>query len=272
MSLQKIAFIGAGNMSYAIISGLLAKGYAPEHITATNRNPTKLANVASTLKVNTTSDNLAAIDNADVVILAVKPQMIADLCRSIAESNVDYKNKLFISVAAGVTIERLHTLLDHPVKLVRAMPNTPSLLGKGVAGLYAKGTNEQDNQFVEQLFKSAGIVCWLEHEKQINDITAISGSSPAYFFLFMEAIEEKAKQLGFSQSQARQLVQQVALGASEMVAQQDLPISQLRANVTSKGGTTAAAINHFEKHNLTETVSSAMDQCIARAEEMEQQF
>lgn len=272
MSVEKIAFIGTGNMSYAIISGMVNNGFNAKNIIATNRNPQKLAKAEADLGVVATADNLQALQQADVIVLSVKPQMMADLCQTFIDSGIDFKDKLFISVAAGITISRLREMLGYPVKMIRCMPNTPSLLGKGVAGLYADGSNQEDNEFAEKMFSSTGIVSWVKQESQINDIIAVTGSSPAYFFLFMEAIEEKAKALGFSDEQARALVQQTALGAAEMVNQQDLPIAQLRANVTSKGGTTAAAIAHFEQQGLKQIVSASMDACITRAEEMEQQL
>ncbi len=272
MSEQTIAFIGTGNMSHAIIGGMVSSGFAKDRIIATNRNAEKLAKVKNDFGVQTETDNLAALKKADVIVLAVKPQMMADLCKTFASSGIDYKNKLFISIMAGVTIKRLHSLLAHPVRIIRCMPNTPALLGEGVSGLFAQDTTDADNQFAQSLFESTGIVIWLKNESDINSITAMSGSSPAYFFLFMEAMEQKAKDLGFSDEQARKVVQQVASGAAKMVEEQDISIAQLRANVTSKGGTTAAALAHFEQKLLGKTVAEAMDKCIARAKQMELEF
>ncbi|MFC3031988.1 pyrroline-5-carboxylate reductase [Pseudoalteromonas fenneropenaei] len=273
MTATTIAFIGTGNMSYAIIGGMVKSGFDPKHIIATNRNAEKLAKVAADFGVNTTADNLAAIAAADVVVLSVKPQMMAQLCQSIQDSGIDYQHKLFISVAAGLTVARLREMLAHPVKLVRCMPNTPSLLGKGVSGLFATDINELERDYVSQVFAATGIVVWLEHEAQINDIIAVTGSSPAYFFLFMETIEAKAIELGFSAEQARQLVQQTALGAAMMACeQQQISLAQLRANVTSKGGTTHAAIESYKAQHLADLTSDAMDACIARAKELEQEL
>ena len=273
MSQNTIAFIGTGNMSYAIIGGLINGGFAPNNIIATNRNAEKLAKVGNDFGIQVTNDNIRAIDQADYVVLSVKPQMMADLCQTIKDSGIAYQDKVFISVAAGIKVARLQEMLDHPVKMIRCMPNTPSLQSKGVSGLFSNNTSEQEKQFATEVFSATGIVTWLSEEDQINDIIAVTGSSPAYVFLFLEAIEQKAKELGFNAEQARELVQQVAVGASDMVAKSpDLSISQLRANVTSKGGTTAAAIAHLEQQNLTQTVADAMDACIARAQQMEQEF
>ncbi|WP_105199609.1 pyrroline-5-carboxylate reductase [Pseudoalteromonas sp. T1lg10] len=273
MSQQTIAFIGTGNMSYAIIGGMVKNGFAKEQIIATNRNQEKLAKVAADFGVRTTADNIEALQQADIIVLSVKPQMMAELAQSFIAAGVDFSDKVFISVAAGITVKRLQEMLSHPVKMVRCMPNTPSLLGRGVSGLYAEGTSDDENQFIEAVFKSTGLVVWVDKEEQINDIIAVTGSSPAYFFLFMEAIEQKAIELGFNAEQARALVQQTALGAAEMaLSQTDISIAQLRANVTSKGGTTHAAVEHLKAHGLIENVSGAMDACIARAQEMEQEI
>ena len=269
MSQTNIAFIGTGNMSYAIIGGMIKNGFNASQIIATNRNQTKLDKVASDFGVKTQTDNLQALAEADIVVLSVKPQMMAELCQTFADSGIDYSNKVFVSVAAGITVKRLREMLQHEVKLVRCMPNTPSLLGKGVSGLFATGTSDAENNTIKEIFSSTGIVMWLEKESQINDIIAVTGSSPAYFFLFMEAIESKAKALGFSPEQARLLVQQTACGAAQMVESQTIEIGELRQNVTSKGGTTAQAIAHFQQHNLTQIVADAMDACIARAQQME---
>ena len=273
MSNKTIAFIGTGNMSYAIIGGLINSGFSKDHIIATNRNEQKLTKVHDDFQIRTTNDNLKAIEQADFIVLSVKPQMMEALCKTFVDAGIDYKDKVFISVAAGIQVSRLQEMLAHPVKMVRCMPNTPSLVGKGVSGLFSNNTSEDEKQFVTNVFSATGIAIWLDTESQINDIIAVTGSSPAYLFAFYEAIETKAIALGFSPQQARQLVEQVAQGAGQMIAESaDLPISQLRANVTSKGGTTAAAIAHFQQQGLETLVADAMDACINRAQQMELEF
>jgi len=273
MSNKTFAFIGTGNMSYAIIGGMLKNGFDKNTIIATNRNTQKLAHVASSLGVNTTDDNISAITQADIIVLSVKPQMMAELCNSFTHLGIDLSKKLFISVAAGITIKRLREMLGFKAKLVRCMPNTPCLLGKGVSGLFSDSISAEEKTIVTEMFEATGIALWLDKEQQINDIIAVTGSSPAYFFLFMQSIAEKAEKLGFNQEQARVLVQQTALGAAEMAfANNDISLEQLRANVTSKGGTTHAAVEHLKSKNLQMTVAEAMNACIARAEEMEQQI
>ncbi|MDK2598531.1 pyrroline-5-carboxylate reductase [Pseudoalteromonas obscura] len=273
MSNKTIAFIGTGNMSYAIIGGMLKNGFSARNIIATNRNQEKLDKVAQDFTVQTTSDNIDAIKRADVIVLSVKPQMMEALCETFRLANIDLTDKVVISVAAGITLARLKEMLQSDAKLVRCMPNTPSLVGLGVSGLFSQDINEQEQRFIDQIFSATGMTVWLHSESQINDIIAVTGSSPAYFFLFMQAIEEKAKALGFNEQQARQLVQQTALGAAQMaISQPDISLEQLRANVTSKGGTTHAAIESMKDNQLPLTVANAMDACIARAEEMEKQI
>jgi pyrroline-5-carboxylate reductase len=273
MVTNKIAFIGTGNMSYAIIGGMIKQGFQPEQIIATNRNTEKLNKVARDFSVQVTTDNLQAFKEADIIVLSVKPQMMADLCQSFQDADLNLNNKIFISVAAGISIHRLKEMLSNTARIVRCMPNTPSLLGHGVSGLFSQDISSKEHQFIDKIFSSIGITMWVDEEKQINDIIAVTGSSPAYFFLFMEAIENKAKALGFDDSQARALVQQVAFGSAAMVmSQKDISLSELRANVTSKGGTTHAAIEHFKEQNLHTIVDEAMNACIARAEQMEQEL
>lgn len=273
MSNKTIAFIGTGNMSYAIIGGMLNNGFSANNIIATNRNQEKLMKVANDFNVQTTSDNLDAIARADVVVLSVKPQMMEALCDTFKAAQIDLSSKVIVSVAAGITLSRLQEMLQCKTKLVRCMPNTPSLVGLGVSGLFSHDIDEHEKAFLDQVFSATGITAWLTEESQINDIIAVTGSSPAYFFLFMQAIEEKARNLGFDEQQARLLVQQTALGAAQMAASQpEVSLEQLRANVTSKGGTTHAAIESMKDNQLPQIVANAMDACIARAEEMETQI
>ncbi|KLV06278.1 pyrroline-5-carboxylate reductase [Photobacterium aquae] len=272
MEQRTIAFIGAGNMARSIIAGLVASGYAPDKITATAPSETRREPLARDYGVHTTDDNLQAASDADVVVLAVKPQLMEEVCRPL--QILDFSGKLVISIAAGISAERLNQMLATQLNLVRVMPNTPSLIGKGMSGLYAtEGVNPNDRQFAADLMQAVGKICWVGEESQINGIIAAAGSAPAYFFLFMEAMQAEAIAQGFSAEQARQLVQQSALGAAEMVvANPELDLATLREQVTSKGGTTAEAIRTFNEHQLSDTVASAMQAAVSRAREMEKLF
>ncbi|WP_336941793.1 pyrroline-5-carboxylate reductase [Vibrio cholerae] len=272
MEQRSIAFIGAGNMARAIIAGLIASGYAADKIIATAPSLTRREPLEAQYGIRTTSDNLAAVQQADVVVLAVKPQLMAEVCKPLQA--VDFSGKLVISIAAGVSVKRLNEMLANQLNLVRVMPNTPSLVNLGMSGLYAPDSvSEADKAFTTQLMQSVGEVCWVDNESGINSVIAAAGSAPAYFFLFMQAMQQEAMAQGFDEATARLLVQQSALGAAAMVkANPELSLATLREQVTSKGGTTAQAIQTFNDHQLSDIVAKAMQAAVTRAQEMEQLF
>ncbi len=268
--MTKVAFIGAGNMNSAVILGLINAGVSPSNIMVTNPSSEKREKLAQTHDILHTANNVEAAEFADFIVLGVKPHLITQVTNDIA-NQIDVSQKCFISVAAGTTMAQIQQSLSGKGSVIRVMPNTPSQLGLGVSGMYAcSKTTEQQKQVAQEIMQAVGIIKWLDTEAQIDDIIAVSGSGPAYFFLFMEAMETKAKALGFSDNEARALVQQTALGAAQMVVENDISIAQLRENVTSKGGTTQTALNTFREGGLPELVSSAMDSAIARAKEMAQ--
>lgn len=266
--MKKIAFIGAGNMARAIIIGLVNSGVAAKNIIVANPSPEKRMMLATEFGVQQTNDNIEAAQFADIVVLCVKPHFICNVCQQLS-SALDITKKLFVSVAAGTTVTQIQQALNHQVALVRVMPNTPSQLGLGMSGLFASiEVSSEQKAASDKLMSAVGKVIWLKSEDKINDIIAVAGSAPAYFFLFMEAMEKQAQTLGFSAQESRMLVQQTALGAAQMVEHNTAPISTLRENVTSKGGTTFAALEQFRADGLDKTVSNAMNAAIARAEEM----
>ncbi|MGO1298767.1 MAG: pyrroline-5-carboxylate reductase [Vibrio sp.] len=272
MEHRKITFIGAGNMAKAIIAGLVRSGYPADHILVSSPTETRRVPMEQELGIQTTSDNQRAAQDSDVVVLAVKPQLMAEVFEPL--QGIDFSNKLVISIAAGMPVSRINEIFATKLNLVRVMPNTPSLIGQGMSGLYATdATPPADRDFTESLMKAVGEVCWVKQEAEINSIIAAAGSAPAYFFLFMEAMQNEAIAQGFDRDTARLLVQQSALGAAHMVASNsELSLSELRAQVTSKGGTTAEAINTFQALDLEKTVSKAMQAAVARAQEMETLF
>ncbi|CAM2933442.1 pyrroline-5-carboxylate reductase [Vibrio rarus] len=271
-SVRNIAFIGSGNMASSIISGLLESGYPAQAITATAPSQSSRSKIAQRFSVSTTADNHHAASVADVIVLSVKPQIMSDVLAKL--SDIDFSNKLLISIAAGITIPRLQAMLGKPANFVRVMPNTPSLVGLGMSGLFApEQISQQDKDFSGELMQAVGKVCWVEEESQINAIIAAAGSAPAYFFLFMEAMQKEAIAQGFDEQTARLLVEQSAAGAAQMVVENsELELSTLRQQVTSKGGTTAEAIATFNQHQLSDTVAKAMQAAVKRAEEMESLF
>lgn len=272
---QTYAFIGAGNMSGAILGGMVNGGINPQNIIATNRTKEKQQALHQKFGIQTELDNKAAIELADVIILGVKPQMMLGMLRELVEQGIDFSKKLIVTVAAGLTVNRYTDIIGN-VRIVRCMPNTPSLVGLGVSGLfcgtdtshYSSDIIEQDKQITSFMFDAVGQTVWLEKEAQIDDIAAVSGSGPAYFFLFMQHMADKAVQLGFDRQTADQIVLQTALGSAQMAAKSDDSFEQLRINVTSPGGSTAEAIRAFNDNNLDDIVASALDSAVARAKEM----
>lgn len=272
MQQKKIAFIGAGNMSNSIISGLIAQHYPSSHIMASNPSSQKLEALQSSLGILTTNDNDEAIAWADIVVLSVKPQIMEQVCHAFNKSDID--NKLFVTLAAGIPSQRYLDYFSAPIRLIRVMPNTPSLLGLGMSGLFAgDGVNDNDKAIVSQIMTAVGEILWVNDEKHIDSVIACSGSSPAYFFLMMEYMQQSAVNMGLTAEEARKLIQQAALGAAQMVRHNDhLELSALRKQVTSKGGTTHAAIETFKTQGLEQIVDNAMANAVKRADEMAKEF
>ena len=267
---KSIAFIGAGNMSRSIIGGLINSQYPADKIIASNPSTDKLVQIGIDFGVNAHQDNIVAARLADIIVLAVKPQMMNTVCEQLSSLGEQLKDKLFISIAAGVHCQRIAQLLDQPVAIIRCMPNTPALYSKGMSGLFAYKANKKQCQIATDIISATGEVIWVEDEQQIDAVTAISGSGPAYFFMFMEAMVAKAKDLGFDEKTAKLLVQQSALGAATMAQNSDLDIGTLKDNVTSKGGTTAAALEVFEHHRLPAIVEDALQAAADRAQQLSQ--
>lgn len=266
---KKLAFIGAGNMAFAMIKGLICSGYPAELIAACNKSNQQRKVELEQLGVKISFNNRQAVQWADCIILAVKPQIMAEVCAEFCDIN--FSEKWILSIAAGISITRLEQLLPTAQHIIRAMPNTPALIGEGVTGLFAKKSVVPTAcQFITDTLKTVGQCYWVKEESQINQIIAITGSSPAYFFRFMEAMQQSAIQMGFDKQEARNLIQAVAFGAIKMVIENPKQsLSQLRENVTSKGGTTAQALNVFEQYQLDKIVDEVMNAAIKRAEEME---
>lgn len=271
------AFIGAGNMSGAIIGGMVNSGVSPSQIIATNRTEQKQQALKAKFGIKTELNNQQAIQQADVIILGVKPQMMADVLSDLVEGGADFSSKLVITVAAGLLVKRYTDIIGN-VRFIRCMPNTPSLVGHGVSGLYLgsdvnkydASVREQDKQIATELFEHVGAAVWLKSEAEIDQLAAVSGSGPAYFFAFMEAMANKAKAFGFSDDVANIMVQETAIGAAKMTFNKDKSFAELRESVTSPGGSTAAALNVFNDKKLQAIVDEALDAAVTRAQEMSQ--
>lgn len=259
-------------MTRSIISGLIRSGYPASQVQATNPSQGKLDALAHDFGVRVSQDNVSAAQDADVIVLSVKPQLMEPVCQAL--QNIDMSNKLIITIAAGIKAERYSQYLAQPITLVRTMPNTPMQIGVGMTGLYApQPLSDAQKAITERLMSSGGEIVWVNEESEINQVIALAGSSPAYFFLLMESMIDAGKQMGMDEAKARSLVQQAALGAAMMAKQNpELTLGNLRENVTSKGGTTAQAIATFEAADLRGVVKNAMENCINRAEEMAKTF
>lgn len=269
---SRIAFIGAGNMASAIFGGMLDSGYPAEAIIATSRSQERRDAIAERYGVRTTADNLAAVAQADVVVLAVKPQMMRDLCLSLRDA-VQARRPLIVSVAAGLDAATLDGWLGGGLALIRCMPNTPSLVGAGASGLYANAqASAAQRALATQLLETVGLVEWVEEEAQIEAVTAVSGSGPAYFFLFMESLEAAGIELGLPPESARRLALQTAFGAAKMARESEFEPAELRRRVTSPNGTTERAIAAFESADLARIVSQAAHACAERARELSREL
>lgn len=261
----KVAFIGAGNMGGAILRGLVKQGYPLPALMATGRDEIKLQQFAQETGVSVTTDNQRAAAWADVLVLGVKPQVMQDLCVSLA-ATVQQKKPLLLSIAAGLTSDTLLGWLGGNLPLVRSMPNTPSLLGAGVTGLYATASvSPQQRQWVEAISTAVGTAHWVTEEIQLDAVTAISGSGPAYYFLFTEALAAAGEKLGLTPELALQLAKSTAAGAGRMLVESADAPAELRRKVTSPGGTTEQAIQTFIDQGLPELVEAATQAAANRA-------
>lgn len=272
MKTNKIGFIGGGNMASSLISGLIASGHAPEQIWVSDINPDTLTALKHDLNVNTSANNDDVINAVDVVVLAVKPQTLGPVAQGIA-ALVQQKKSLVVSIAAGINQSSLSRWLGADTAIVRCMPNTPALVLTGATALHAndKVTDKQRN-LAENILRAVGIALWVDDEAELDAVTAVSGSGPAYYFLLMEAMEKAALELGLNQETARLLVQQTALGAAKIALESAESPEQLRKRVTSPGGTTQQAIETFEQGGFTELVSKALHAARDRSIEMSKQM
>ncbi|GED44043.1 pyrroline-5-carboxylate reductase [Cobetia marina] len=265
---RTIAFIGAGNMASAIFGGMIEAGYPADRIIATARSRDTLEALEQRYGVTTTQDNADAVARADVIVLGVKPQMMHDVCQALAPA-VQERKPLVISVAAGITCDSLERWLGGELAIIRCMPNTPSLVGVGASGLYATSrVTDEQRALMDEMLTAVGIVEWVEEEGLLEAVTGISGSGPAYFFLFIEALEAAGIELGLDAETARRLAIQTGRGAAQMAFTSEHEPAELRRRVCSPNGTTERAINSFEGDGLREIVGRAAKASSARAAEL----
>jgi len=255
----KIAFVGAGNMASSLIGGLIAKGFTAQNISASDPYEPSLKNVAVQYGVRTAADNNDAIAAADVVVLAVKPQVMKKVSENIS-AGVQKNKPLVISIAAGISLSSLQNWIGEKTAIVRCMPNTPALVQLGATGMFAnKHVSEAQKQLAKNILDAVGISLWLKNEKELDAVTALSGSGPAYYFLLMEAMIKAGITQGLDAETAKKLTLQTALGAATMAMQSADEPAELRRKVTSPNGTTEQAIASFQKNNFEQIVKEALN-------------
>jgi pyrroline-5-carboxylate reductase len=262
-----IGFIGAGNMAYALIKGLLNNGFDANQINISDPNEELLRNRESELKVTTYSDNASLLSNSDVIFFAVKPQVLSNVCLEL--KGIVKSKHLFVSIVAGIRSSDINRWLGGNFSLIRTMPNTPALFQSGVTGLFANElVDNEQKSLVSSILSSVGECFWVNEEKLIDAITAISGSGPAYFFLLMESMKQAGMALGLDEETANSLSIQTAYGASLMANKTGKDSRTLRAEVTSPNGTTQSAIESFQDQNFEGIVANATRAAYDRAREL----
>lgn len=268
-SLPTIAFIGGGNMASAIMGGLIRQGHAAGNIEVVEPYEPTRAALLQSYGITAQAAPTAALERAQIVVWAVKPQTFKD---AAAQTRAHTQQALHLSVAAGIRSDSIAQWLGSE-RIVRTMPNTPALVGKGMSALYARPTvNAAERQTVEAILAGTGDVLWVDTEKQLDAVTALSGSGPAYVFYFMEAMTRAGTAMGLSAQQAHQLAVGTFVGASELARRSDEPPAVLRERVTSKGGTTYAALTSLERDGVGDAFVRAMQAAERRAQELGDEF
>ncbi len=268
MPKQRVTFIGGGNMARSLIGGLIGEGFTANDITVADPDSSSLDDLQTHFAINIASDNLSALQNADTVVLAVKPQLLHEVIEQLRPA-LQSQQPLLISIAAGVREKSIAHWLGFKLPIVRSMPNTAALVQSGATGLFANAavTAQQRDQ-AESILRAVGLTLWVKEEAQLDAVTALSGSGPAYFFRVMEIMQQSAEGLGLSQDQARLLTLQTAFGAAKLALESSDDLTTLRQNVTSKGGTTAAALQHLQQGGLEELFDGALKAAHARSIEL----
>jgi len=262
---QNICFIGGGNMAQALIGGLVSRGLPTTRITVSDPVE-QVRHILEDKNIHTTTDNVAAIKDADVVVLAVKPQALVTVLEPLKGL---LSNKLVISIVAGAEIQTISDLIGGSERIVRVMPNTPALVQTGAHGLYATAAvNTRDRELSSQILAATGLTIWVDTEAQIDAVTAVSGSGPAYFFYLMESMILAGKNLGLDEKVATALTLQTALGAAQMAITSSNSPAELRKNVTSPNGTTQAALDVFDHAQISQHIQTALAAAQQRSQEL----
>ena len=268
---SQIAFLGAGNMASAIINGLLATGFSPQQLRATDPSEKALEGLRAVGMEQLSTSPERLCDGADLIVAAVKPQMMSAALAPL-------KNKLgpdaaLLSIAAGIPIASLQRDIGESTPVIRCMPNTPAMIGKGASALYAsEQVTESQRQLAEAVTNAVGMTVWVAEESLLDAVTAVSGSGPAYFFALIEAVTRAGTQLGLSPETALALTLQTAIGAAELAQRSEVPVAKLRENVTSPGGTTEEALVALREGRFDAVIAEAVRRCAERATTLGEEF
>ena len=265
----KLGFIGGGNMAASLIGGLLSNGlFTPLQIIVFEPDQDRAKQLEQDFSIRLASDNAQLVSLVETVVIAVKPQVLKQVLTPL-QNSVSASRPLLISIVAGITSDSIEQWLDTPLSIVRVMPNTPSLIGQGASGAYANSrVTAAQRSVAESLMNAVGCCRWVENQSDIDAVTALSGSGPAYFMLFIQALIESSVAAGIEPDTAKKLAIATAQGAAGLIEQSDVEIQQLIDNVTSPNGTTEAALNSFKQSNFSHIVATAFTAAKSRSEEL----
>jgi pyrroline-5-carboxylate reductase len=267
---MKISFIGGGNMAAALVGGLVGRLAAPGDIHIIDISDEALQKIQQQFGVTIAQEIDAGIAQSDVIVLAVKPQQMKSVIAQLAPY---ISSQLILSIAAGIRAADLSRWLNGYAAIVRTMPNTPALIGQGITGMVAlPGVSTEQREMADAIMRAVGTTVWLKEEALIDPVTAVSGSGPAYVFYFLEAMQQAAQEMGLDPQQGTQLAVATFIGAAQLAAQSTEPISLLRERVTSKGGTTYAALTSMETSGVKDAIVRAMKAAATRGEELGREF
>jgi pyrroline-5-carboxylate reductase len=272
MKHETIGFIGAGNMARSLVGGLLNNGWEKDRLLLADPDAQRRAGLHEALAVTVHADNEAVAERASILVFAVKPQIFKSVAAPLG-ALLQRKKPLVISIAAGIRIDAIERWLGHDLAIVRTMPNTPALVLAGSTGLFANArTSQEQRDKAEAILRAVGVTVWVENESLLDAVTALSGSGPAYFFLIMEALEQAAMKLGLDRTTARLLTIETAYGAAKMAEEGGEDPAQLRARVTSPGGTTESALRVLKERGIDELFDQALSAAAQRSRELADLF
>ncbi len=268
MTSKRIGFIGGGNMARSLIGGLLGAGYDATQIAVSEPDPQRREALMNGFAIESFSDNLSIAEKADVLVLAVKPQVMQNALNSM-QSIIAERKPLLISIAAGVRLDSIEQWSTPGIPIVRVMPNTPALVASGASGLFANASvSDEQRNIAESIMRAVGVTVWLNDEAQLDTVTAVSGSGPAYFFYLMEAIQQAAIENGLDEKTANLLTVETALGAAKLALESNESPAELRQAVTSPGGTTQAALDVMDSASVQKIINKAVNAAQQRSREL----